>query len=121
MLTLLFSIRDCFRARAALQAEILALRQQLLVLQRSNCGHKLHLRFADRVLWVSEQHLAQRCQLPKPVKLIAESPVLHRFCYATRRYLNTCLSKNPPGEQKPIKFATCTRVMDSTKQQRECQ
>src|SRR5258707_140347 len=52
MLTLLFSLRDCFRARAVLQAEILALRHQLLVLQRSNRGHKLRLRFADRVLWV---------------------------------------------------------------------
>src|SRR5437762_3002121 len=52
MLTLLFSLRDCFRACAVLQAEILALRHQLLVLQRSNRGHKLRLRFADRVLWV---------------------------------------------------------------------
>jgi len=31
MLTLLLSLRDCFRARAFLQAEILALRHQLLV------------------------------------------------------------------------------------------
>ena len=52
MLTLLFSLRDCFRARAALQAEILALRHQLLVLQRSSRGHRLRLRWADRVLWV---------------------------------------------------------------------
>ena len=47
MLTLLFSLRDCFRARAALQAEILALRHQLLVLQRSNYGHKLRLGWAE--------------------------------------------------------------------------
>src|SRR5690348_2792709 len=52
MLTLLFSLRDCFRARALLQAEILALRHQLLVLQRSSRGHRLRLRFSDRVLWV---------------------------------------------------------------------
>ena len=52
MLTLLFSLRNCFRARATLQAEILALRHQLLVLQRSNYGHKLRLGWADRVLWV---------------------------------------------------------------------
>ena len=52
MLTLLFSLRDCFHARAVLQAEILALRQQLMVLQRSSRGHKPRLRFADRVLWV---------------------------------------------------------------------
>src|SRR5258708_2357166 len=52
MLTLLFSLRDCFRARAGLQAEILALRHQLLVLQRSSRPHKLRLGCADRVLWV---------------------------------------------------------------------
>src|SRR6266481_9619806 len=52
MLTLLFSLRDCFRGRAVLQAEILALRHQLLVLQRSSGPHKLCLGWADRVLWV---------------------------------------------------------------------
>src|SRR6202022_1007580 len=52
MLTILFSLRDCFRARAVLQAEILALRHQLLVLQRSSRGRRLRLRWADRVLWV---------------------------------------------------------------------
>jgi hypothetical protein len=46
MLTLLFSLRDCFRARAVLQAEILALRHQLLVLQRSSAGRRLRLRWA---------------------------------------------------------------------------
>src|SRR6266576_321684 len=60
MLTLLFSLRDCFRARAVLQAEIVALRHQLLVLQRSNRGHKLRLRFADRVLWVWLSRLVER-------------------------------------------------------------
>lgn len=52
MLSLLFSLRDCFRARAALQTEILALRHQLLILQRSNRGPKLCLSGVDRVLWV---------------------------------------------------------------------
>src|SRR5260370_42422300 len=52
MRTLLFSLGDCFRGRAVLQAEILALRHQVLVLHRSSRGHKLRLRWADRVLWV---------------------------------------------------------------------
>jgi putative transposase len=52
MMTLLFSLRDCFRARGVLQAEILALRHQLLILQRSSRAHKLRLRWIDRVLWV---------------------------------------------------------------------
>ena len=52
MITLLFSLRHCFRARAVLLAEILALRHQLLILRRSSQGHKLRLRWTDRVLWV---------------------------------------------------------------------
>jgi putative transposase len=52
MLTLLFSLRDCFRARAVLQAEILALRHQLLILHRSSRERRLRLRWTDRLLWV---------------------------------------------------------------------
>jgi putative transposase len=52
MFTLFFSLPASFRTRAALQAEILTLRHQLLVLQRSSRGHKLRLSSADRALWV---------------------------------------------------------------------
>src|SRR5260370_31326583 len=52
MFTLLFLVGDGFRANAVLQAEILALRHQLLVLQRSSRGHRLRLCWADRILWV---------------------------------------------------------------------
>jgi putative transposase len=52
MLALLSGVRDSFRSRLVLQAEILALRHQLLVLQRSSRGRRLRLRWADRVLWV---------------------------------------------------------------------
>ena len=52
MLTLFFFLlRDWFRARFVLHAEILALRHQLLALQRAGGGHRLALRSADRVLW----------------------------------------------------------------------
>jgi hypothetical protein len=40
------------RSRAALQAEVLALRHQLLVLQRLSGSHRLRLSFTDRLLWV---------------------------------------------------------------------
>ena len=43
---------DVLRSRAALQAEILALRHQLLVLQRTNRKHRLQIRALDRVFWV---------------------------------------------------------------------
>ena len=50
---MLFStLRKSLRSGAALQAEILALRHQLVVLQRSTCGCRLRLRAADRVFWV---------------------------------------------------------------------
>jgi putative transposase len=45
-------LQQSFRTRVALHAEILALRHQLLVLQRSKRGHRLHLSVADRLVWV---------------------------------------------------------------------
>jgi hypothetical protein len=50
--SLFYSIRQGFGTRAALQAEILALRHQLLILQRLTRPHKVHLSAADRLLWV---------------------------------------------------------------------
>src|ERR1700746_1694467 len=52
MLTLLFSLLDCFRARAVLQTEILLFPHQLLCLHRRSRGHRLRLRWGDRILWV---------------------------------------------------------------------
>jgi putative transposase len=56
MLTVFFSlfctVRSFFRIRAALHAEILALRHQLLVLQRSGRGRRPNLSTTDRILWV---------------------------------------------------------------------
>jgi hypothetical protein len=52
LFSLLLSFRSSFRARAALHAEILALRHQLLVLQRPNRNHRLELSATDRTLWV---------------------------------------------------------------------
>jgi putative transposase len=52
MFALLICLRDCFRNRAVLQAEIIALRHQLLVLHRSNRGRRVHLKLCDRLLWV---------------------------------------------------------------------
>jgi transposase InsO family protein len=52
ILSFFSSIRQGLRTRAALHAEILALRHQLLVLQRSSRGRRLRLARADRLLWV---------------------------------------------------------------------
>jgi putative transposase len=60
--SLLLSVPTFFRPRIALQAEILALRHQLLVLQRSGRGHKLRLGSADRALWVWLSRLWTECR-----------------------------------------------------------
>jgi putative transposase len=52
LFSLLLSLRSSFRVRADLQAEILVLRHQLLVLQRRNRNHRLELSATDRTLWV---------------------------------------------------------------------
>ena len=63
-----------FRTRAALEAEILALRQQLQVLQRSR-RRQLRLTRADRALWVLLSHIWSRWRttmvLVKPATVIA--------------------------------------------------
>ena len=50
-LSLLLTLRSCLRSRAVLQLELLALRHQLQVLQRSR-PQRLRLAQADRLLWV---------------------------------------------------------------------
>ena len=47
-----WAFRRCFRSRLALQAEIIALRHQLAVLQRKNSGRRVRLQNWDRILWV---------------------------------------------------------------------
>src|ERR1017187_2366472 len=49
---LLATFRDSLRTRVGLQAEVLALRHQLLVLQRRNQKRRLQLSAFDRLLWV---------------------------------------------------------------------
>jgi putative transposase len=52
ILSLFSSIRQGFRTRLTLQTEILALRHQLLILQRSARSRRVHLSATDRLLWV---------------------------------------------------------------------
>src|SRR5712691_6671505 len=52
LLGLLSSLRSSLYSRAALQAEILALRHQLLVLQRSTQDRRVRFHALDRSFWV---------------------------------------------------------------------
>ena len=51
LLSFLLTLRSCVRSRAVLQFEVLALRHQLQVLQRSR-PRRLRLVQVDRLLWV---------------------------------------------------------------------
>ena len=51
LVSLLLTVRGCLRSRATLQLEVLALRHQLQVLERSR-ARRLRLSPADRLLWV---------------------------------------------------------------------
>ena len=51
LVSLLLTVRGCVRSRAALQLEVLALRHQLYVLERSR-SRRLGLTRSDRLLWV---------------------------------------------------------------------
>jgi hypothetical protein len=51
LVSLLETLRGCVRSRAALQLEVLALRHQLHVLERSR-ARRVGLTRADRLLWV---------------------------------------------------------------------
>ena len=78
ILGLLFSsLGSSLRSRASLQAEILALRHQLLVLERSQRGRRLRLHNTDRVLWVWLLRLWQgwrsAVRIVKPDTIIAWS------------------------------------------------
>jgi hypothetical protein len=55
-LSFLGTLRSCFQTRAALQLEILALRHQINVLRRLQCGH-VRLSERDRLLWAWLLHL----------------------------------------------------------------
>jgi hypothetical protein len=51
LVSLLLTVRGCVRSRAALQLEVLALRHQLHVMERSRV-RRLPLSRTDRLLWV---------------------------------------------------------------------
>jgi putative transposase len=58
--SLLYMLRSCFRTRAILQLEILALRHQLAVLQKQK--KRASLQTSDRLLWVIISRLWKQWQ-----------------------------------------------------------
>jgi putative transposase len=75
LIVLLTAFRDLFRRRSYLEAELLALRHQVLVLQRQLGQRRVQLRPADRVYWVVLSRLWPRWRealfVVKPETVIA--------------------------------------------------
>ena len=107
ILSLLCSIRQGFRTRAAIQAEIFALRHQLLVLQRSTRAHKcstmhltgpaVRLTASDRLLWVWLSRLWRewRSALVKPETVIAWHRRGFRLYWSSK-------SRHPQGNSRSL-------------------
>jgi putative transposase len=75
LFALLTTVRDAVRQRAALEAELLALRHQLLILQRQRGRRRVQLRATDRLLWVALarvwSHWRDALTLVKPETVIS--------------------------------------------------
>src|SRR5262245_31829651 len=107
VVVLLHTLRTSFRRRAALEAEILALRHQLQVLNRSRQRH-VRLTRTDRVLWVWLSRIwsgwRTTMMLVKPATVIA----WHRrgfrlfWTWKSRRRHGRPRAPAPP-------FGTCTQ------------
>src|ERR1700746_3583264 len=94
--SLFYSIRQGLRNRAVLQAEILALRHQLLVLQRSNGSHQPRLSFADRLLWVWLSQLWSSCR--SALMIVTPETVIAWHRRGFRLYWSW-ESRHPPGRR----------------------
>src|SRR5258708_14101484 len=97
ILSLFSSARQAFHTRAVLQAEILALRHQLLVLQRSSRGHRLRLSRADRFLWVWLARFWRGWRSALVIVKPRNAIPLHRHGF--RLYLNW---KSHPADPPPL-------------------
>ena len=75
LIVLFTGLRDMLRRRTDLEAELLALRHQLLVLQREHGRRRFRLRSADRAWWVVLSRLWPRWReallVVKPETVIA--------------------------------------------------
>jgi len=92
ILALFSSLRQGLKTRAALHVEMIALRRQLLVLQRGKRSRELRLSVADRFLWLSQLWSGWRSVLVivKPETVIAWRRRGFRLYWS-------CKSRHPQG------------------------
>jgi putative transposase len=95
LLAILASFRSVFRSRAALQAEVFALRHQLLVLERQRAGRRVPLRAADRLMWVWLSKLWPGWR--SALILVQPETVLRWHRQGFRLYWRWKSRPNPPG------------------------
>jgi hypothetical protein len=139
--SLFYSIRQGLRARAALHAELVALRRQLLVLERSKRSRTVQLGVADRVFWAGLSRLWKGWRsalvIVKPETVIAWHRRGHRAAFrvrgsapgarGTRRrllapsalvkgpapFLPSCAEPNPPSPTGPTMTAVTRHTPSS--------
>jgi putative transposase len=110
LISLLTTLRDCARARAALQLEILALRHQLHVLERSQ-ARRLRLTRLDRLLWVWFSRVS--CHWRTVLVIVKPETVIawHRRGF---RLFWTWKSRHRPGRPTvPHEVRTLIRTMSA--------
>jgi transposase InsO family protein len=94
-LALVATIRSAFRTRTALAVENLALRQQLVVLQRRR--PRPPLRWTDRLFWVA---LASAWARWRDVLILVKPDTVVRWHRAAFRKFWTWRSRTPPGRPR---------------------
>jgi putative transposase len=94
LFSLLVTVCDTVRHRTALEAELLALRHQLLVLQRQRGRRRVQLRTADRLLWVALARVWSRWRdaliLVKPETVIGWYRRVFRCYWRWKRRARPC-------------------------------
>jgi putative transposase len=93
---LLFVARSFFAPRLELMAEVLALRQQLAILNRT--AKRPSLRFQDRLFWVSLARLWQDWRSALPI--VKPETVIKWDCQGFRRYWRWKSEARRPGSPR---------------------
>jgi putative transposase len=95
LFALLTTARDALRRRTDLEAELLALQHQLLVLQRQRGARRVALRSADRLLWVVLSRVWSHWR--DALILVKPETVISWQRRAFRSYWHSKSRRPPPG------------------------
>src|SRR6516164_2508606 len=112
LLPVLFLIYDSLRSRVTLQAEVLALRHQILVLQRGNQKRRVKVSPADRLFWVWLSRLWPGWRSA----LARDGKTRDRDCVASQRFSTLLVLEKPTAPRSPARL----RRVAGADSQNEC-